>query len=99
MLLGQALEEIRRSPDPMDLLAEDLDLVTLARANAAAEAAGASLSDVLRAAVDSFLGGASEEDWMQLVGRLQNGEGSPAVCVNLMLRRYLREVAADGCGC
>ena len=99
MLLGRALEEIRRHPDPLGLLAEDLDLVTLARANWAAEAAGASFSDILRAAIDSFLGGASEEDWMQLVGRLQNGESSPAGCVNLMLRRYLREATDNGCGC
>ena len=99
MLLGHALEEIRRNPEPAMLLIENFDLVTLARANIAAEVVGGSLSDLLRAAIDSFLGGASEEDWMQLVGRLQKGEGSPAVCVNLMLRRYLREMATDGCDC
>ena len=99
MLLGQALQEIRRHPDPLGLLAEDLDLVTLARANCAADAAGASFSDNLSAALDSFLGGASEEDWMQFVSMLQNGESSPAGCVNLMLRRYLREATAGGCGC
>lgn len=97
MLLGQILSTVERHPDPVGLLGENLDIVTLARAGAAAERAGLSLGGYLQAAVAGFLGGASEEEWAQLVGRLQDGRCDAGACLDLMLRRQLRQEAGRGC--
>ncbi len=99
MLLGQILATVERHPDPLGLLGEDLDIVTLAQAGAAAERAGLSLGGYLQAAVASFLASASEEEWAQLVSRLQDGRCGPGACLDLMLRRHLRGEAGRGCVC
>lgn len=98
MYLGQVLQTLRQHPDPVALLGEDVNIVTLARAGAAAEAAGITLGDYLQRAVAGFLNGASESEWAQLVGRLQDGRCGPGPCLDLMLRRQLREEAGHGCG-
>lgn len=99
MLLGEALQTIDQQRDPLDLLSDDFDLVTLGRAAAAAEAQGESLSQYLQTAVGAFLANASEEDWAQLVGKLQDGQCATGTCLNLMLRRHLSRAEGHGCTC
>ncbi|RDD63043.1 hypothetical protein [Ferruginivarius sediminum] len=89
MLLGQVLRDAGRHPDPVALLAEEPDIVLLARAQAAAAAAGESLGTFVQESVTAFLNGAEEDEWTQLVGYLQDGRLSAAGCLNLMLRRRL----------
>lgn len=96
MLLGQILQTVARHPDPMSLLGADLNIVTLARAGAAADRAGSTFADYLQEAVAGFLAGASEEEWAQLVGRLQDDRCDTGTCLDLMLRRRLREETGHG---
>ncbi len=95
MTLGSVLQALRNDPDPVALLSEDFDLLITARARAAADSRGETLGQYMHEAVAAFLDHADEEEWAQLVGRLQNGDCSTATCLNLMLRRRLR-LEADG---
>lgn len=99
MNLGTVLQNLRDEPDPVTLLGEDLELLTLAQANAAADRRGERLSRYLQDAVADFLDRASEAEWAQLVGKLRNGGCASATCLNLMLRRRLRQEAHHGCRC
>ncbi|MBK1696573.1 hypothetical protein [Rhodovibrio salinarum] len=97
MNLGTVLETLRRAPDPIALVGQDLNLVTLAQASAAAQRHGESLGDYLQGAIVGFLDHASEEDWAQLIGRLRHGDCSPGTCLNLMLKRRLRQEDRHAC--
>lgn len=96
MLLGQLLGEVRRHENPAALLAEEPDLVLLARAQAAAERAGQGLGDFVAEAVAAFFDHADEGEWARLVGRLQDGGLGAAGCLNLMLRSRLGRESPDG---
>jgi hypothetical protein len=94
-MLGHVLEDLRRGGDPVTLLGEQLDIVVLARAHAAAAAQGESLDGYARQAVQRFLNQASEADWAQLIGYLRDGRPAAPISLDVMLRRALRE---DGFG-
>jgi hypothetical protein len=97
MNLGTVLQNLRNEPDPVALLCDDLDLVIVARASAAADRNGERLTQYVQVAVAEFLDRATEEDWAQLIGRLRDGQSGAGTCINLMLRRRLREEAHHGC--
>ncbi|MBK1669996.1 hypothetical protein CKO28_18335 [Rhodovibrio sodomensis] len=99
MNLGTVLQNLQREPDPVTLLGEDIDLVTLARASAAAGARGERLSQYLQESVAAFLDHASEEEWAQLIGRLRDGDCGAGTCLNLMLKRRLRQEGGHACAC
>jgi hypothetical protein len=99
MNLGTVLRNLRDEPDPVTLLGEDIELVTLARASAAADARGERLSQYLQEAVVAFLDQASEEEWAQLIGRLRDGDCGAGTCLNMMLKRRLRQEGRHDCGC
>ena len=97
MNLGTVLQNLRNEPDPVTLLSDDLDLVVLARASAAADRNQERLTHYVQAAVADFLDRATEEEWAQLIGRLRDGRSGAGTCINLMLRRRLRQEAHHGC--
>ena len=97
MNLGTVLQNLRNEPDPVTLLSDDLDLVVLARASAAADRNQERLTQYVQAAVADFLDRATEEEWAQLIGRLRDGRSGAGTCINLMLRRRLRQEAHHGC--
>ena len=97
MNLGTVLQNLRNEPDPVALLCDDLDLVIVAQASAAADRNGERLTQYVQVAVAEFLDRATEEDWAQLIGRLRDGQSGAGTCINLMLRRRLREEAHHGC--
>ena len=100
MNLGTVLQNLRNEPDPVTLLSDDLDLVDLvivARASAAADRNGERLTQYVQVAVAEFLDRATEEEWAQLIGRLRDGRSGAGTCINLMLRRRLRQEAHHGC--
>ena len=97
MNLGTVLQNLRNEPDPVTLLSDDLDLVVLARASAVADHNGERLTQYVQAAVADFLDRATEEEWAQLIGRLRDGRSGAGTCINLMLKRRLRQEAYHGC--
>lgn len=97
MNLGTVLQNLRNEPDPVTLLSDDLDLVVLARASASADRNQERLTQYVQAAVADFLDRATEEEWAQLIGRLRDGRSGAGACINLMLRRRLRQEAHHGC--
>jgi hypothetical protein len=97
MNLGTVLQNLRNEPDPVTLLSDDLDLVVLARASASADRNQERLTQYVQAAVADFLDRATEEEWAQLIGRLRDGRSGAGTCINLMLRRRLRQEAHHGC--
>jgi len=88
MHLGHLLDSVERA-DPIELLGERFDLVTVARARHAADAAGESLPAYAQLAVRQFVMGADEEAWAQVVGRIQDGEAPEGACLEAMLRHRL----------
>jgi len=96
MLLGEILQSVDRHPEPVELLGDNLNLVTLARAGAAAEQAGLPLGAYLKSAVAGFVSDADEEEWAQLVGMFQDGKCGAGTCLELMLRRKLRKEPSRG---
>jgi hypothetical protein len=97
MNLGTVLQNLRNEPDPVTLLSDDLDLVVLARASASADRNQERLTQYVQAAVADFLDRATEDEWAQLIGRLRDGRSGAGTCINLMLRRRLRQEAHHGC--
>lgn len=92
MQLGRLLDSVERA-DPIELLGERFDLVTVARARHAADAAGESLPAYAQLAVRQFVASASEEAWAQVVGRMQDGEAAEGACLEAMLRHRLGDRA------
>jgi hypothetical protein len=97
MMLGQTLKQLACTSDQSVALELLPDLVLLARARAAAAAAGLSLNQYVLGACRVFLDRADEEDWTTLMGHLRDGAEPGVTVVAMALQRQL-DVGACGCG-
>jgi hypothetical protein len=97
MMLGQTLKELARTSDESEVLELLPDLVLLARARAAAGAAGLSLNQYVLGACRAFLDRAGEEEWATFMSRLRDG-AEPGVTLVAMAVQQRLDAGACGCG-
>jgi hypothetical protein len=100
MLLGQVLENLAGETFAAEALLTLGNLPLLARVEAVAQQFGESASTYAAGAVRGFAEGASNEDWLALMGALERADDPGAACLQQMLVWSLRQDAhrAD-CGC
>lgn len=89
MLLGDLIARLDDEAVAAEALIGLADLSLVARVEAAAEASGLTPGAVAARAVAAFADGASEDDWLSLVGSLSRSDEPGRECLRRMLEASL----------
>jgi hypothetical protein len=95
--LGEILEQLSDSAEIHALLLEANDLSALSEFHRAADEQCADPCDLARGAVYAFLNGASDEDWVKLMGKMQGVLSPAGICLSEMISWSLARPTASSC--
>jgi hypothetical protein len=100
MLLGDIIAQLDDETFAMEALVGLGDLALLAKVEGAAEAEGITPGDFAARAVQAFSDGASDEDWVSLIGVMGRTSDPGQVCLRKMVEFALRPAtgAPHACG-
>lgn len=105
MSFGALLRKLRDENKAEEALFAVGDLVLVAEVELIRQSFGESTSEYVAAAAQRFANTASDDDWLQLMNRLERAGDHAAVCLGTMLRWAIRTDNAQAhgthgeCGC
>jgi hypothetical protein len=97
MLLGDILSRFQEPGVAAEAVAGLGDLALVARLNQAAEIEGVSLGEYASAAVQLYASHAPDEEWITLMGALQQAENPGAVCMKRAFAFVLHHDQGHAC--
>ena len=86
MSVGAFLRDLRDEDRAEEALLSLGDLILLAEVEAVRQSFGESAGEYVAAATQRFANLASDDDWLQLMTRLERADDHAAVCLGAMLR-------------
>lgn len=84
--LGEILDQLQDPSEVRRLMMDAGDISMATHLESAARERGEDAGSLALHAIDSFTKRAGDEDWVKLIGRIQNADAPAAACLSEMLQ-------------
>lgn len=95
MLLGDIIHKLAQESGAEETLVSIGDIMLLATVNAECEKQGETLADYASGSVRRFSNLASDDDWLQLMGKIEGSDNPSATCLSAMLNWSVKRDRAE----